>query len=287
MIADEAVLSNYDSESVSDGWELTIDDDVFALTESDTETIGLPDGGVGSELVTPSGVEASEFIAPDGSVVWQGDVIPDTAIAQYDATELTLNNDDSVETWTDVIGGFDLTDGSPPTYKTNVQNGNAVVRFDGVDDKIYIDDVGLTENQPVSIAFVAKQNAGSERGMFGSGNDSTDFFYTRTDDGEEWRMFAGSDVQSNSNNHNNEWNIHFVVFNGSNSFIRLNGSEVASGDAGGTNLEGFLIGDISVPQDRFLEGDVGEALIYETALDGSTLDSEEQRLSDKWGISIA
>ena len=70
VIADEAFLSNYDSESVADGWELTIDDDVFALTESE-DTIGLPDGGVGEEVVLPSGAEAAEVIAPDGTVVFE------------------------------------------------------------------------------------------------------------------------------------------------------------------------------------------------------------------------
>ena len=70
VIADEAFFSNYASEDVSDGWELTIDDDVFALTESDTETIGLPDGGVGEEVIMPDGVRASEMIAPDGTVVY-------------------------------------------------------------------------------------------------------------------------------------------------------------------------------------------------------------------------
>ena len=90
VIADEAVLSNYGSESVSDGWEVTIDDDVFALTASDTETMGLPDGGVGSELVTPSGVEASEFVGPDGTVVFEGDAeIPDSGDFQHN--DLTGN----------------------------------------------------------------------------------------------------------------------------------------------------------------------------------------------------
>ena len=77
VIADEANLSNYASEDVSDGWELTIDDDVFGLTESEP-TIELPDGGLGEELIMPGGVEAREIVAPDGTVVFSG--IPDSAI---------------------------------------------------------------------------------------------------------------------------------------------------------------------------------------------------------------
>ena len=81
VIADEAVFSNYGSESVSDGWELTIDDDVFALTESE-DTIGLPDGGVGEEVVLPNGAEALEMIAPDGTVVFDSVDIPDSVVEQ-------------------------------------------------------------------------------------------------------------------------------------------------------------------------------------------------------------
>ena len=101
VIADEAVFSNYGSEDVSDGWELTIDDEVFALTESDTETIELPDGGVGEEVIMPDGVEASEMIAPDGTVVFE-DAILDSGEHQwrYEAGQGTTVEDN--------IGSLDL-----------------------------------------------------------------------------------------------------------------------------------------------------------------------------------
>ena len=86
VIADEASFSNYGSEDVSDGWELTIDDDVFGLTESE-ETIELPDGGLGEEVVLPNGAEASEMIAPDGTVVWEI-AIPDDQGYLYNEGDL-------------------------------------------------------------------------------------------------------------------------------------------------------------------------------------------------------
>ena len=95
VIAEEANLSNYGSESVSDGWEIEIDEDVFGLTESD-DTIDLPDGRVGEELVTPSGGDVSEIVAPDGTVVFDGPIdswvsIPDMSHARYDHTTAVID----------------------------------------------------------------------------------------------------------------------------------------------------------------------------------------------------
>lgn len=58
-------------------------------------------------------------------------------IGWYKASSLALNDNDPVTTWTDLSGGGrDLTSSGTnrPTYKTNIINGKAVVRFDGTDD---------------------------------------------------------------------------------------------------------------------------------------------------------
>ena len=104
VIADEAFLSNYDSESVSDGWELTIDDDVFALTESDTETIGLPDDGVAEEVVTPGGVEASQVVAPDGTVVFEDAAIPDSGVSRWTFDDGDTDSGTALDVWNDNDG---------------------------------------------------------------------------------------------------------------------------------------------------------------------------------------
>jgi len=67
--ADEAYFSNYDIEQTAAGVDLTIDGQTFAFDGSDT--IGLPDGGQGTALVTPSGATASAVVGPSGEVVWE------------------------------------------------------------------------------------------------------------------------------------------------------------------------------------------------------------------------
>ena len=214
VIADEAFLSNYESESVSDGWELTIDDDVFALTESDTETIGLPDGGLGSELVTPSGVEAREFVGPDGSVVWQGDVIPDSGLLR----RYQFNDDSDTTTATDSEGSNDGTINGA-TYTTDAIEGSHALDFDGTDDFVDIPNFSTFESYTVicwlfkdsfnaieqagyfqennSIAFRTRETTTGDQaitnGIELAHDDGSTTVYTESDfDTGRWQMFAAT-----------------------------------------------------------------------------------------------
>jgi len=79
-IADAAYFSNYGWESTAEGGVLTIDGAEFTFDGS--ETIGLPDGGAGRELVTEGGATASEVIGPDGSVLYEA--IPDSVVDNFE-----------------------------------------------------------------------------------------------------------------------------------------------------------------------------------------------------------
>ena len=104
VVADEAVFSNYGWESSADGGTLTIDGDEYTFDGS--EEIGLPDGGVGTEVVTPDG-SASEVIGPSGQVLWAvGQLFEQTTMSharQYHTTAV-------VDGQPYVFGGDDGTD---------------------------------------------------------------------------------------------------------------------------------------------------------------------------------
>jgi len=88
--ADEAYFSNYDIEQTAAGVDLTIDGQTFSFDGSDT--IGLPDGGQGTELVTPSGASASEVVRPSGEVVWEG---PSPIIDGFEDQDLSEYSEDT------------------------------------------------------------------------------------------------------------------------------------------------------------------------------------------------
>lgn len=82
-----------------------------------------------------------------------------------DASQLTLNDNDLVQTWTDKSGNGNnvtqATEGNRPTFKTNIVNGKPVVRFDGTDNYMTIPQL-FTATHEASWAFVVKHTASAD-----------------------------------------------------------------------------------------------------------------------------
>ena len=71
----------------------------------------------------------------------------------YDARWLSLTDGTGVQTWTDLAGSNDATQATStnrPTFKTNILNGNPIVRFDGTDDF-----VSFTTGAYVNLEYLA------------------------------------------------------------------------------------------------------------------------------------
>jgi hypothetical protein len=75
-----------------------------------------------------------------------------------------LNDDDAVSTWTDSSGnGNDATQGTgsaKPTFKTNILNGEPVIRFDGGDRLAFATEYIFDVANP-TIFVVANLTSGS------------------------------------------------------------------------------------------------------------------------------
>ena len=216
------------------------------------------------------------------------DAIPDSAIAQYDATQESFNDGDSVSTFADQIGTVgDLTAGTAPTYKTDIINGNAVVRFDGVDD--FLDVVKSSSvSQKVAFAFVVNYgNVGDNPIVFdhASSDEPRIFADVNRDGNDDTRFNAGSNLSSSDNVVSNGTTAVLVyIADGSNSEIRVDGSSVASGDAGTNAFQSLRVGSNQF-DDAFADYDVGEIMVYDSPT-SSEISSEESRLGNKWGVAV-
>jgi len=236
---------------------------------------------------TIDGTDVTE-ITVDGDTVFSAVAIPDEGDlhARYDATKLLLNDGDTVSTWSDQTGnGHDLTAGEAPTFKTSIINGNPVVRFDGIDE--YLSTSFGTLPQPNHIFMVIKkQTNGSDTSLrfiaygLSSGNRHAPYV-----NGGTWRFTAEvgtaivSGVGIDTNPH-----INATLGNGTSSTLRLDGSQIASGDAGADDLTGLKVGTRN-SEIQFGDFDIGEILVYGQDKSGIQTDVE-QYLSDKWGITI-
>jgi hypothetical protein len=202
--------------------------------------------------------------------------------ARYDATELSLSDQDSVTTWGDETGnGHDLTAGTAPTYISNGINGNPVVRFDGVDDVLDVAFASQSQPNQIFIAFemVTVDDTASE-GIFDADTDGGHLVRARGNG--NFSMFAGSNLDGPAT----DTNAHIFggLFDGANSTFRLDGSQANSGDPGSNALDGVTLGAHGGRQ-FYGNVDVGEVLVYPQDKSGIQGDVE-QYLSDKWGITL-
>jgi hypothetical protein len=295
---DGAYSASNEEHIVSDGGTITLpsptSDGIVLVSQYDTTrpSVESPSGSIeGRSSVLPT-VDYPLVFVSDGSNWYVSDArnsslsIPDSGdlYARFDATALALSDGNSVSTWGDETGnGHDLTAGTAPTYRTGIINGNPVVRFDGADDFL---DVAFPDLSQPNTVYMVAQSAESSPSAFDEIHDSADDTNNRhtlaIDDGN-WAIYAGTVVRS-STPYDNSSHIFGELFNTTSSALRLDGSQIASGDVGSQALSGLTVGSNS-SQGTFAAIDVGEIVIYPQDKSGIQSDIESY-LSDKWGITV-
>lgn len=175
-----------------------------------------------------------------------------------------------------------------PVYKESVQNGLPIVRFDrALSQGLQTSSYTLT-SVPVTLVTAihpTDPNGGAYQYYFSSYYyyDTTKQIYGLTN-ANDLRVYAGLNLIDGVLAP--EFQIISFVIDGANSLLRINGNQVASGDAG-TNFMGqyFRVGD---PQTISREGsmDLGEFLLYYKGLTTAELEEAETYLANKWSVSI-
>ena len=214
--------------------------------------------------------------------------IPDDENLQhhYDATLIPGDDEDRIETWGDQAGDDDLTqttESDQPRLRTGANgiNNEQVLEGDGTEFM----DVDWTQiGQPITIYLVAESASdGSNKNVFEmepTAGDTARPQLQQWRDGDDDLIFAGSNLQGQNSTTNPH--IFTIIFNGSNSLIRRDGSDDVSGDAGDTGDEGLTVFGRRDGADW--DGKIGEIFIYDTDHDTSTQQDVEAYLDDKWAI---
>jgi len=248
-----------------------------------TPPINIDGSTVGA--ITIDGTDVSE-VTVDGSTVF-GNAIPDGRVGNFDATQLNLSDGSDVDAWPDEIGDVgDLSqsdNGRTPSYDVDAINGNAAVEFA---DDFYDVDTATQITQPIYL-FVVYNN---------DDNNSARFIHIHHDSGNTFRAEEQSDgsLYFGAGNGNitggsvNSFN-HVVVYGveSGSGFIRLDGTQVASGSIGTNSINGtYDVGNNGF--DAYADGSVGQAEFFAPAsvFSTSTIESEEQRLADKFDITF-
>jgi hypothetical protein len=173
-----------------------------------------------------------------------------------------------------------------PTYETDVKNGLSVGRGNGTDSSMVftIDTV-----QPVTIFAVVSHATGdvaSNRGFISGENTRPYIFAPSTD---VWSFYAGTIVNSavaiGTSHH-----VITAKFNGASSVLYRDGTSIATGNpgTGSFDFDGddrarlFSSSGSAGTAGEYWAGDLGEVLIYDTALSDDNRARVENYLRAKW-----
>lgn len=213
-----------------------------------------------------------------------GSAIPDSGLLHdYSLPSISLSDGDPISSIPDDSGaGNDLSQAisdNQPTYRTNVQNGNAVARADGSDFM----QATASLTQPFTFFVVLQVTDSDSLEIVYSQQDITnaDFRVKNASAGNPWTI--QNDIEGGSNN--GSWVIIMAEHNGGSSQIQINGTQVASGtvadeDFSTSGLEVFAGGGGQFG----LSGDVGRILGYDRSLSASEISDVFNFLNSEWAV---
>jgi len=237
----------------------------------------------------------------DGTVLWERDAMPESAVANWDATELSLSDGETVDPFADNIGSRNLSARGNPIYDTSLFDGGGVF-YDGVDDFHFdfIDSINLPANEwSVIIAIDSNEHSSGDDGRTMSvlGPDRDSWFQIRANDDEEGIFYrghedSGDNVVGPIGSFGGEQIITVRLTNDVTANVRLNADEKIHESLDGDpypSLDRVALGDATRDDSSFFpwEGGFAEVVIYNEYLSDDTVSNEEQRIAEKHGISLS
>ena len=223
-----------------------------------------------------------------GSLITGDEVFtpPDNTVAHYDASQLSLNDGDTVSVWPDEQGDNDLNiQTGSPTYVESGINGRPAIAFDGVGDGLESTGVSVTQPNTTYVVFESQGGFDGGRVLSGVSDRQLTAGASERENINKWRTFAGDYLAGS-----NDLGIQQMtaVFDGANSIIREDGVETAVGDAGSSDLGGLSVGYDSAGYNIYDQPrNYADVYVSEIVLVNSgsvDLDFETQLL-EKWGIT--
>ena len=208
------------------------------------------------------------------------------------ATTLVTSDADPIGTWRDKSGNARHvtapTDAARPTFKTGIQNGRSITRFDGTDDYLRI--TGLSSiSSPVSVSIVVTPTApgtGSRTIFDGQGTNQHSLLISS---GLSWNVRtqnSGTNENVSSYVSTTPYIVTWILNGTGNSTFFRNGTSTSLSQNHLVSSTGYTIGsraDGSVPA----ACDIGEVIVYHVQLSTSHRQQVERYLGNKWGISVA
>lgn len=206
-----------------------------------------------------------------------------TLRAWWHAPDLAQADASAVSSWLDRSGNtYTLTQGvsgNRPTYKTGIQNGLDVVRFDGSSDALVIASALGLSTQPFTTVGVWQMGSGNDQILI----QTTTPFASHGINGGALRLYNGSWAGAAITK--SAWRLTVGVHNGASSLVAIDGASPTTinpgtGGWGGTTVIGAAQDGLSA----WLNGDIGAVLVFNSALNTDTRQKLEGYLAHQWGL---
>jgi len=236
---------------------------------------------------TIDGTDVSE-ITVDGQTVFTASLpIPDEQdlFARYSAKNLSQSNNSQVTLLQDLSGnGRDLTASSSHAadFVTNGINGLPSIDFDAGP---YLEGSIGTMSQPYHVFMVYKHNSlgSGDNWVWTDGGGNIAYGYNPSSS-EGRIMYAGSDMYGSQEDTNPHISSQF--WDGSNTTLRIDGTQDATGNPGSNSFTGISLGTFAQSSSSDAADYLfGEMLLYNQ--DKTSIQSDvENYLSFEWSISV-
>jgi hypothetical protein len=248
----------------------------------------IPDGGT----IDPGADAGAQIITPPVPVATEPEQDAGTLIGWWDAQKQTgYANNAAVGSATDHSGnGRALTQGTganQPLYITaSAINGKPAFRHDGSND--VLSTAAFSSNaQPNTLVFIVKLNsvAGAMNLVDGIVNTARHTIATYGAP-YQWHLDTSASIGGGTPDTTAPHIVRGII-DGANSQLWVDGTMVASGDAGNHALTGLVVGAEYWLGGNMMNGEWGELLTYEGRIEGSAWATLETYLLDKWDFGGA
>jgi len=193
-----------------------------------------------------------------------------------------------VSQWDDKSGNsynlIQTTTAQKPTLLTADQNGLDTLSFvytgSGGSYSMAIASATIA-TQPLTMLVALLSGDGSTSGqcnVYGAGGTRCDYYDFTASESDRHRIYGGVQLKYNEDI-GHQWNQLTNLYNGASSYMRVNGTEKVSGNAGTSSQADLALGS---DNDGNQSLKYGEIICYDKELSASELTSVENYLKDKW-----
>jgi hypothetical protein len=165
-----------------------------------------------------------------------------------------------------------------PIRKTSVINNKDALLFDGTNDYIDINNIPMSQR---ITAFVVWKPTNSPAYAFDSISSSNRVVFLNA---QGPYAYAGVDLRDTGDQLVNNWTVCSIVFDKTSSKSYVNSVLITGGNSGLNNMSSLRVGS-RYSLVEYLNGYIGEILLYDATITDSERVAIEAGLKLKWGIS--